>query len=46
MATLLRDLIDIPERTSADDYVLRLSESVDDHAASALKEYVVTDALA
>ena len=46
MATLLRDLIDIPERTSADDYVLRLSESVDDHAAAALDHYVVTDQLA
>lgn len=46
MATLLRDLIDIPERTSADDYVLRLSESVDDHAAAALAHYVVTDQLA
>jgi hypothetical protein len=46
MATLLRDLIDIPERTSATDYVLRLSESVDEHAAAALEHYVVTEQLA
>ena len=46
MSTLLRDLIDIPERTSADDYVLRLSENVDERASAALEHYIVTDQLA
>lgn len=46
MSTLLRDLIDIPERTSADDYVLRLTENVGDRANAALRDYVVTEHLA
>lgn len=45
MSTLLRDLIDIPERVGDEDYVLKLSEYVDDHAGAALAEYVVTDQL-
>lgn len=45
MSTLLRDLIDIPERVGDEDYVLKLSESVGDHAAAALADYVVTDQL-
>jgi hypothetical protein len=47
MSMLLRDVIDIPERAGAEDYVLRLTDSVG-HAAArrTLDEYVVTDALA
>ena len=45
MSTLLRDLIDIPERVGDEDYVLKLTESVGDHAAAALADYVVTDQL-
>ncbi|MDO5628743.1 MAG: hypothetical protein Q4G43_10515 [Mobilicoccus sp.] len=45
MSTLLRDLIDIPERVRDEDYVLKLSEFVDDHAAAALADYVVTEQL-
>ncbi len=32
MSTLLRDVIDIPERVGADDYVLRLTDSTGDDA--------------
>lgn len=47
MSTLLRDVIDIPERAGAEDYVLRLTDSVGhDAAGRALADYVVTDALA
>ena len=47
MSTLLRDVIEIPERAGAEDYVLRLTESVGhDAVRSTLDEYVVTDALA
>lgn len=47
MTTLLRDVIDIPERTGSDDYVLRLVEGVaSDHRAQTIAEYVVTDDLA
>ncbi|MFZ0160084.1 MAG: hypothetical protein WAL50_13735 [Kineosporiaceae bacterium] len=49
MSTLLRDVLVIPERDSvgAEDYVLRLTESVGGQgAARALDEYVVTPALA
>lgn len=30
MTILLRDVIDIPEHSGAEDYVLRLTDSVDD----------------
>lgn len=47
MTILLRDVIDIPERAGAEDYVLRLTDSVGPEAARrTLDEYVVTDALA
>ena len=47
VSVLLRDVIDIPERAGAEDYVLRLTESVGHEAARrTLEEYVVTDALA
>ncbi|MGV9671693.1 DUF6079 family protein [Gordonia sp. NPDC003504] len=47
MSTLLRDVIDIPERTGADDYVLRLTDSTDDdaHIRQTLSEYVLTESL-
>jgi hypothetical protein len=41
---LLREVIDIPERTSTSDFVLQLAASVADSGAT-LKEYVVTDRL-
>ncbi|MFE0590678.1 hypothetical protein [Micromonospora echinospora] len=43
-APLLRELIDIPERTSTSDFVLKLADSVAD-AEATLDEYVVTDRL-
>ncbi|MEV4490691.1 hypothetical protein AB0K04_11315 [Micromonospora coxensis] len=43
-APLLRDFIDIPERTSTSDFVLRLADSVAD-ADATLRDYVVTDRL-
>lgn len=44
MSTLLRDLITIPERAGADDYVLRLTEGVEeDRLAQTIEQYVVTD---
>jgi hypothetical protein len=47
MSTLLRDVLDIPEHAGAEDFVLRLTDSVDDAAvARTLDEYVVTPALA
>jgi len=47
MSTLLRDVLDIPERAGAEDFVLRLTDSVDDSAvAKTLEDYVVTPALA
>ncbi len=47
MSELLKDLIDIPERAGADDYVLRLTEGVSpDHVAATIDAYVVTPALA
>ncbi|MDQ1293785.1 MAG: hypothetical protein QG608_1666 [Actinomycetota bacterium] len=47
MTILLRDVIDIPERAGAEDYVLRLTDSVGHEAAGrTLDEYVVTEALA
>ena len=47
MSALLRDIFTIPERTSTADYVLRLTESVDEaHLARTLDDYVVTDEMA
>lgn len=47
MTTLLKDLIDIPNQAGAEDYVLRLSDSVEaDHVQQTLAEYVVTPDLA
>ena len=47
MSTLLRDVFDIPEKAGAEDYVLRLTDSVDEsHLARTLDDYVVTAALA
>jgi hypothetical protein len=43
--TLLREVIEIPERVHAGDYVLRLSEGVE-RADETLDQYVVTPALA
>lgn len=43
--TLLRELIDIPERVHQGDFVLRLSEGVA-HADQTLRDYVVTPQLA
>lgn len=43
--TLIRDLIDIPERVHADDFVLRLSEGVD-RPEETLRQYVVTTDIA
>lgn len=46
MATKLADVIDIPLRAGANDYVLRLTDSVgEDAAKQALDAYVVTDEL-
>jgi hypothetical protein len=41
---LLRELIDIPERTSTSDFVLKLTDGVTD-AEETLREYVITDQL-
>ena len=48
MTVLLRDVIAIPERSGAEDYVLRLTDSVGSGAAvqRTMDEYVVTPALA
>lgn len=47
MSTLLKDVIDIPERSGAEDYVLRLTDSVAAEAvAQTLDAYVVTPDLA
>ncbi|GAT68505.1 bacteriophage resistance gene pglY [Planomonospora sphaerica] len=45
MAELLRDLIDIPERVHAGDFVLKLTEGVS-HADRTIRDYVVTPQLA
>ena len=46
MTTLLRDVLLIPERAGAEDYVLRLTDSVGDAAAArTLDDQVVTPAL-
>ena len=43
---LLRELIDIPERAGADDYVLRLTEGVGEgRLEQTIEDYVVTPAL-
>lgn len=41
---LLREFIDIPERTSTSDFVLKLTDGVTD-AEETLREYVITDRL-
>jgi hypothetical protein len=47
MSTLLRDVLDIPEQAGAEDYVLRLTDSIDPAVvARTVDEYVVTPALA
>ena len=47
MTTLLKDVIGIPEHTGAEDYVLRLTDSVGHGAASTtIDSYVVTPAIA
>lgn len=47
MSELLRNVIHIPERSGAEDYVLRLTDSVEaDHLQRTLDEYVVTPAIA
>ena len=46
MTTLLKDVIDIPTQAGAEDYVLRLTDSVEaSHLARTLDDYVVTDDL-
>lgn len=46
MSTHLKDVIDIPERAGAEDYVLRLTDSVGhDAVAATIDNYVVTPAL-
>lgn len=46
MSVLLREVLDIPEQWGAEDYVLRLTDSVDPAAlARTLDDYVVTPAL-
>jgi hypothetical protein len=47
MSELLRDVLDIPEQAGAEDYVLRLTDSIGPEAiARTVGEYVVTPALA
>lgn len=46
MSTLLRDVIEIPERAGEEDYVLRLTDSIGAGAGAALDQYVVTQDLA
>jgi len=47
MSVLLREVIDIPEQAGAEDYVLRLTSSVEaSHLSRTLDDYVVTPALA
>ena len=46
MSTLLRDVLDIPEQAGAEDYVLRLTDSIEPaEIARTVDEYVVTPAL-
>jgi hypothetical protein len=44
-ATMLRDVIDIPESVSANDYVLKLDEGLS-HLSQTLAQYVVTPQIA
>jgi hypothetical protein len=47
MSTLLREVLDIPVQAGAEDYVLRLTDSIEpDEIARTVDEYVVTPALA
>jgi hypothetical protein len=47
VSVLLRDVLDIPEHAGAEDYVLRLTDSVGSAAvAQTVADYVVTSALA
>src|SRR5260370_13688931 len=47
VSALLREVLDIPEQWGAEDYVLRLTDSVEPAAvARTVDEYVVTPALA
>ena len=47
MSELLREVLDIPEQAGAEDYVLRLTDSIEPAAvARTVDEYVVTPALA
>src|SRR6185437_7369539 len=47
MSELLREVLDIPEQAGAEDYVLRLTDSIGPEAiARTVDEYVVTPALA
>ncbi len=47
MSALLRDVLDIPEQAGAEDYVLRLTDSIEPaEIARTVDEYVVTPALA
>jgi Family of unknown function (DUF6079) len=47
VTAFLREVIDIPRQAGDEDYVLRLTDSVDDRAvAQTVADYVVTDALA
>ena len=47
MSELLREVLDIPEQAGAEDYVLRLTDSIEPEAiARTVDEYVVTPALA
>lgn len=46
MTTLLKDVINIPERAGDEDYVLRLTDSVGSQASKTLDLYVVTDEIA
>ncbi len=47
MSALLREVLDIPLQAGAEDYVLRLTDSIEpDEVARTVDEYVVTPALA
>ncbi|MGH3193055.1 MAG: DUF6079 family protein, partial [Streptosporangiaceae bacterium] len=47
MSALLREVLDIPRQAGAEDYVLRLTDSIEpDAVARTVDEYVVTPALA
>src|ERR1700733_14241454 len=47
MSALLREVLDIPLQAGAEDYVLRLTDSIEpDEVVRTVDEYVVTPALA